>query len=364
MRRAAAIVALLGGFVSVVGACGPGGARPLSEGKAVIARPAADPTAANAPAPSPPAANPPSQMAGPASAARHTFLEQQADRGRQAWVAVPVATLWNQPGFPRHIDQPVVQPAPAVSRWLASMDTAKKLELDDIMATQALLDEPLTVIEISGEWADVLVQDQTGSVYPDGVEGWIPVSQITFDAPPATGTYATVSLPVVDAGGLRLSYGTRLPVLSSEAEGYTVATPYGPRVLTAAQARTAPLDASGDAVVQEAEKFLGLPYLWAGTSGFGYDCSGLTYAVYRQFGVTLARDAGDQASQGRPVAKDQLRPGDLMFFASGGQIHHVGIYAGNGMMLHAPQTGSVVKEIKIWSSSLASEYVGARRYFG
>lgn len=354
MRRAAAIVALLGGFVSVVGACGAGGARPESAHKAVIAQPAANP----------PAANPPAHETGPASAARHTFVEQRAHRGRQAWVAVPVATLWNQPGFPRPIDQPVVQPAPAVSRWLASMDTAKKLELDDIMATQALLDEPLTVVEISGEWADVLVQDQTGSVYPDGVEGWVPVSQITFDAPPATGTYATVAQPVIDTGGLELSYGTRLPVLSTVPDGYTVATPYGPRHLTAEQARTAAMAPSGDAVVQQAQKFLGLPYLWAGTSGFGFDCSGLTYAVYRQFGITLARDAGDQASEGRPVARSQLQPGDLMFFASGGQIHHVGIYAGNGIMLHAPQTGSVVKEIKIWSSSLAREYVGARRYFG
>ncbi|HVA73016.1 MAG TPA: C40 family peptidase [Acidimicrobiales bacterium] len=346
MRRLAAIVALLGGFVSVVEACGGSASRPVSVHKAVSAPPAA------------------TQSAGPTSAARHTFIEERVGQGRQAWVAVPVATLWNQPGFTRPVDRLVVQAQPAVADWLSSMDTSSKLELDYTMATQALLDEPLTVVEISGDWADVLVQDQTGSVYTDGVEGWMPLSQITFDAPPATGAYATVSQPIAGAGDPSLSYGTRLPILSSTPGGYVVWTPYGKRFLPGNEARPAPPPITPQAVLGEAEKFLGLPYLWAGTSGYGFDCSGLTYAIYRQFGITLARDAGDQASEGRPVARDQLRPGDLMFFASGGQIHHVGIYAGNGLMLHAPQTGSVVQEIKIWSSPLASQYEGARRYFG
>ena len=244
------------------------------------------------------------------------------------------------------------------------MDVAQKLYLDNAMATQALMGEPLYVIEVSGQWADVLVRDQTGSVYPDGVEGWVPLSQITRTPPPGSGTYATVSQPVADAGGIQLSYGTRLPVLSSTADSYAVATPLGERVLASADARTAVPAISPQAVLKEAEKFVGLPYLWAGTSAYGFDCSGLTYAVYKQFGITLARDAGDQALQGRPVPKDQLRPGDLMFFAWGGQIDHVGMYAGSGMMLHAPETGSRVQLINIWSSPLAANYAGARRYFG
>ena len=279
-------------------------------------------------------------------------------------MAVPVATLWNQPGFARPLDAPVLQAEPQVPAWLASMNLGQKLELDDIMATQALMDESLTVIEVSGPWADVLVQGQTGSVYPDGVEGWMPSSQITYQPPPSSTLHATVAVPLADAGGTYLSYGTTLPVLSGGAGQYTVATTYGPRVLPAQDVRTSAMQPDGAAVVAEAEKFLGLPYLWAGTSAYGFDCSGLTYAVYRQFGVTLARDAGDQSQQGTPVAKGQLRPGDLMFFASAGQVHHVGIYAGNGLMLHAPQTGSRVELMRIWSSPLASQYIGARRYLG
>ena len=279
-------------------------------------------------------------------------------------MAVPVATLWNQPGFARPLDAPVLQPDPQVPAWLASMNLGQKLELDNIMATQALMDDPLTVIEVSGRWADVLVRGQTGSVYPDGVEGWIPSSQITYQPPPAATLHATVAVPLVDAADALLSYGTTLPVLSAGPGTYTVATTYGPRDLPAQDVRTSAIQPGGTAVVAEAEKFLGLPYLWAGTSAYGFDCSGLTYAVYRQFGVTLARDAGDQSVQGAPVARDQLQPGDLMFFASGGQVHHVGIYAGNGLMLHAPQTGSRVELTKIWSSPLAGEYIGARRYLG
>ena len=356
MRRVAAFVALLGGVVSVVGACGGGAPRPTA------ARQLSVHTAAAAPAlaPLPPAASDP----GPTQSARSAVTENLATPSKPAWVAVPVATLWNQPGFARSLDAPVLQAEPRVPAWLASMNLGQKLELDDIMATQALMDEPLTVIEVSGRWADVLVQGQTGSVYPDGVEGWMPSSQITYEAPPPSAVHVTVAVPLADAGGTYLSYGTTLPVLSAGPGGYTVATSYGPRVLPAQDVTTSPMHPDGGAVVAEAAKFLGLPYLWAGTSAYGFDCSGLTYAVYRQFGVTLARDAGDQSQEGTPVTKDQLRPGDLMFFASAGQVHHVGIYAGNGLMLHAPQTGSRVELTRIWSSPLAGQYIGARRYLG
>lgn len=349
MRRVTAVVALLGGL-SVVGACSGGTARPISIRPASARPPAglqAQPTAT-----------------GPTTGAQNAYIRERAQAARTAWVSVPVATLWNQPGFARSLDQPVEQSQPAVSHWLSSMNLAQKLELDNIMATQALMDEQVTVIETSGRWADVLVQDQTGSVYPDGVEGWLPLSQLTFTAPPATTEFVTVSQPLASAGGVQLSYGTRLPVVSRTPDGYTVTTPAGQRTLSSSDVRPAPPAISSLAVLHEAEKFLGLPYLWAGTSAYGFDCSGLTYAVYKQFGIQLARDAGDQARQGRAVAKDQLRPGDLMFFAWGGVVDHVGFYAGNGMMLHAPETGSKVQLIPIWSSSLARNFAGARRYFG
>ena len=99
-----------------------------------------------------------------------------------------------------------------------------------------------------------------------------------------------------------------------------------------------------------------------GTSGFGFDCSGFTHLVYAMHGVTIPRDADAQAVAGTPVARADLQPGDLVFFASKGVVHHVGIYVGGNMMLHAPQTGGVVSVVSLAAQPYASEYAGARRY--
>jgi cell wall-associated NlpC family hydrolase len=275
---------------------------------------------------------------------------------------VPVVTVWNQPGFVRAVDATVVQAQPQVDKWIESMSFNQKVDLGQRMATQALLDDPLTVLGLQGDWAHVLVDEQTGSVYTEGIEGWVPRAQIAF-APllPGTAT-ATVSVPFTRAGNVELSYGTRLPVVGSSASHLDVATADGLLQVARSDVSTAPTRAGGSAALRQAEQFIGLPYLWAGTSAYGFDCSGLTYAVYRQFGVTLARDAADQAQQGTPVAKDDLRPGDLVFFASGGLVHHVGIYAGAGMMLDAPETGGRIEVVPLWTSYLATQYAGARRY--
>jgi hypothetical protein len=109
----------------------------------------------------------------------------------------------------------------------------------------------------------------------------------------------------------------------------------------------------------------GTPYRWGGAKPGGFDCSGLTYFAYAQQGVTLPRVADDQARAGWPVARDQLEPGDLVFFAdSSGYVHHMGMYVGGGRMVHAPQTGDVVKLQDITTGYYARQYAGARRYSG
>jgi gamma-D-glutamyl-L-lysine dipeptidyl-peptidase len=115
-----------------------------------------------------------------------------------------------------------------------------------------------------------------------------------------------------------------------------VETAKGVAQVPEADVRTTLPVGDGEAVLAQAKQFLGLPYLWAGTSAYGFDCSGLTYAIYRQFGITLARDAADQAQQGTSVPNTQLRPGDL-FFASAGLVHHVAVYAGTGSCWMRPR---------------------------
>jgi soluble lytic murein transglycosylase-like protein len=106
--------------------------------------------------------------------------------------------------------------------------------------------------------------------------------------------------------------------------------------------------ASEGAVVAEATKYLGIPYLWGGTDpSKGLDCSGLVQLVYGNLGIDLPRTSSQQATSGRAVASlAQARPGDLVFFdnsSSRAGIDHVGIYIGNGQMIAAPQPGESVK---------------------
>ncbi|WP_240777466.1 NlpC/P60 family protein [Nonomuraea basaltis] len=82
------------------------------------------------------------------------------------------------------------------------------------------------------------------------------------------------------------------------------------------------------------------PYVWGAEGPGSYDCSGLVMAAYQRVGISLPHYTGSQWTAGRHVSKSELRPGDLVFFYS--DLHHVGIYLGGGMMVHAPQTGDVV----------------------
>ncbi len=94
-------------------------------------------------------------------------------------------------------------------------------------------------------------------------------------------------------------------------------------------------------IISEAEKYLGIPYLWGGTNPDGFDCSGLMQYVYEKYGINLPRVASDQQQTGIQIPINQIKPGDMVFF--GYPAHHVGMYIGNGQFLHAPHTGDVVK---------------------
>jgi cell wall-associated NlpC family hydrolase len=86
---------------------------------------------------------------------------------------------------------------------------------------------------------------------------------------------------------------------------------------------------------------IGSPYVWGAAGPSSFDCSGLVMWAYRQVGISLPHYTGAQWNAGTHVSRSQLQPGDLVFFYS--DLHHMGIYVGNGKMLHAPQTGDVVK---------------------
>ncbi|WP_304653993.1 transglycosylase SLT domain-containing protein [Quadrisphaera setariae] len=108
---------------------------------------------------------------------------------------------------------------------------------------------------------------------------------------------------------------------------------------------------SGDDIVSDATKYLGVPYKWGGTDpSTGLDCSGFTQLVMRENGITLPRTAAQQAKVGTEVPSlDQAQPGDLVVLDGGS---HIGIYVGDGKMIHAPQTGDIVKISKVWETPM------------
>jgi cell wall-associated NlpC family hydrolase len=229
------------------------------------------------------------------------------------WVRAGVATVWVKPSRTRHVDGPALRTQPDINRWINKQSLRQRLDLAPRVMTQALHGDKLVRLVRRDGWSKVRLPDQTGSRFRDGIVGWVPTRQLS-----TTHVHHAVLHP-----GIR---------------------PHG----------------NGRDALRSARSYLGERYLWGGLSRSGIDCSGLTYRVFRSLGFVLPRDAADQSRVGTPVRKRDLRAGDLVFFGTGSwsHIHHVGIYAGHGRVLHAPYTGTTVQytPLRAWS-----DYWGARR---
>ncbi|MGA8245660.1 MAG: C40 family peptidase, partial [Nocardioides sp.] len=253
--------------------------------------------------------------------------------------------------------------------------------LDGRADTQALLGDRVVVLELPSRrprWARVAVPSQPSPLDARGYPGWVPrrqlTAQLTARTPPRSDRRATVVTRTAwlrtdrshPTRLFRVSLGTELAVVGETAGSVRVLLPGGSVrrlargdvvVHGAGQPAVAPTRGS---VVDTARLFLGLPYLWAGVSGFGLDCSGLTWLDYRIHGIRIPRDAEPQSVHGTPVARP--RRGDLMFYTASGSVHHVSMYVGDGRMLHSPRTGRRVEVIPTSTPPFPAEYVGSRSY--
>lgn len=224
------------------------------------------------------------------------------------------------------------------------------------LATQALLGMPLKVLERSGEWFRVQTPDQYIAWLDHGafqrldragLDRWqqarkliVTTNQTTGFADPKPG-----SRPVSD-----LVAGDLLQFLGEKSGYFEAGYPDGRRAFVAKtdaqpyDAWLASLKPTETSLVETGRRFMGLPYLWGGTSSKGVDCSGFTKTVYLLNGFTLPRDASQQALTGESIDTstgfDNLRPGDLLFFGKKREdgtdrVVHVAMWVGNGRFLHA-----------------------------
>ena len=119
--------------------------------------------------------------------------------------------------------------------------------------------------------------------------------------------------------------------------------------------------ASSSSIVNKAYQFLGVPYVWGGSSPGGFDCSGFTQYVYKAQGINLPRTSGAQASSGSYVSIANAQPGDLVYFGQS-QVTHVGIYIGNNRMIHSPSPGKSVMITNMSWHINNYKIQGARRF--
>lgn len=340
--------------VALLAACGGSGTSPQSAIAPVAS------VQSSSVASSSPRASSPQPTAGPTLSAGHG-----------AWVAVSVATLWRTSTSARPVDRPALQRPARIREWLAAMTLDQRRALGGRADTQALLGERVRVLRLRGDWARVVVPDQPSPRDKRGYPGWLPARQLTAQPPTRSAKLVTVTNRTAwlrndrtDAKVLEISFGTRLPYLGTVGRSVLVRTPLGVvrRIRAAAVSVHDPgapaLPPSRAHLVTTAQLFTGLPYLWSGVSGFGLDCSGLTWVDYRAHGIRIPRDAAPQSASGQPVRKRGLRRGDLLFYATSGLVHHVTMYAGNGKVVQSPHTGGVVETVPVYWN----EYAGARRY--
>ena len=122
---------------------------------------------------------------------------------------------------------------------------------------------------------------------------------------------------------------------------------------------------AGETIVARAKSYLGVPYVWGGTSGSGFDCSGFVWALFQQAGIELPRMADEQFGSGHAVRMQELQPGDIVFFSTYEPgPSHAGIYLGGGLFIHASSGAGEVTITPLSKAYYAERYLGARRVTG
>ncbi|MCD7748470.1 MAG: SH3 domain-containing protein [Oscillospiraceae bacterium] len=251
----------------------------------------------------------------------------------------------------------------------------------------------MTVTGTSGDWYEVSYNGVTGYVYSryltldSGSTSTSSSSSSTstssFTVTEMDDTAAAVTTAVHMRTGPSTSYaslqvlsaGTSVTITGYSGSWYRVSYNgstgyiYSSYVTTDTSSTTSSSSSSssstsaGEAIVAEAKKYLGVSYVYGGTSPSGFDCSGLVYYVYKQCGYSITRTASSQNSDGTYVSRDNLQPGDIIVFYNSAMtgIGHVGIYIGDGQFIHASSGSGKVIISSLSATYYNSHYYSARR---
>ncbi|PZG34206.1 hydrolase Nlp/P60 [Listeria ivanovii] len=245
-------------------------------------------------------------------------------------------------------------------------EDAMKLYDDSLVDSDLLYNDLVIIDKTEGEWAKVVVPSQHSFLDERGYPGWMLLEDLMdIDEKASNHKKLAVVVPKTqisyEDGTIReVSFGTLFSKLAESENHYTIETPHGPATIsqTDVALQNEPRENIGVEVVQMALQFLDLPYVWAGISSAGFDCSGFAFTLYRTCGKYIGRDATEQSFAGEKIDYADAEPGDLLFFAyeeGKGDVHHVGVYMGNDEMIHSQTPGSKVILTKITGSKYEPE---------
>lgn len=309
------------------------------------------------------------------------MMNQTFDKDTLWITAVQVATVWTTKNSAREQDQSGLSNPTDIDHWITKLTQEQKTALCDEkrVQSQLLYGEVVEVIEIDRDWAHVIVPTQPSKKDTRGYPGWVPLAQLKevettyWEQPKSAVVIKKKAWLEADNSEkiIKLSYMTRLPVLNQYPQKIEVVTPHGTRFLSNDAVHVYDTDKglekkNGAEIVKLGEQFLDLAYFWGGMSSFGFDCSGFSYVMHKACGYQIPRDASDQAEAGEPIEVENLLPGDLLFFAyeeGKGALHHVGIYDGNGKMIHSRTNGKSVEITELKGTVYEKELCGVRRYW-
>jgi cell wall-associated NlpC family hydrolase len=273
----------------------------------------------------------------------------------------------------------LLEPQPGRRLWTVSSvaDVRREPAHAAELLSQLIMGEAAEALKTEGDWFLARL--------PDEYHGWIrswyvsdvtrheidnyaaaASSLVTTNVAYVLSTPDEKSLPVSD-----IVAGTRVAAGETAGDFREVTLPGGKqgfmRSRDLAPAERSAQNVSPDRLAERALKFLGIPYLWGGTTPKGFDCSGLVKRVFLMEGISLPRDSDQQAKVGTSIPKERLEDmavGDLLFFGEGGKVSHVALHLGGGRFVHAygeVKINSLAKDDPAYDEKLARSFLFGRR---